>query len=209
MRAKSLSKGSLSDGRSRTSSPCAPLDRHDAHSLRKPPMTQNAQRLLDAYLSEQRQERLLERASWVISLTCFALVLVSTILMGRIHPFFVFVTLFGIISRLSTLIAAKAFDAPELLRAATRDDEAMQLLRAHGADLLQRLLVHELLPSTHEAVAALSNDDIARLEVASNGLYWRQFAMRYGVVYALLLLAALTGTVWLLVTGDGSLVGQS
>jgi len=172
-------------------------------------MTQNAQRLLDAYLSEQRQERLLERASWVISLTCFALVLVSTILMGRIHPFFVFVTLFGIVSRLSTLIAAKAFDAPELLRAATRDDEAMQLLRAHGADLLQRLLVHELLPSTPQAVAALSNDDIARLEVASNGLYWRRFARRYGVVYALLLLAAFTGTVWLLVTGDGSLVGQS
>ena len=172
-------------------------------------MTPAAGALLARYLREQRQERLLERASWVISITCFALVLVSTILMGRIHPFFVFVTLFGIVSRLSTLIAAKAFDAPDLLRAATRDDEAMQLLRAHGAALLQRLLVHELLPSTPEAVAALSDDDIARLEVASNGLYWRRFATRYGVVYGLLLLAAFIGTIWLLISGDGSLVGES
>ena len=146
---------------------------------------------------------------WVISISCVLLVIVSTIVMGRIHPFFVFVTLFGILSRLSTLIAAKAFDAPDLLRAATRDPEAMQLLRAHGADLLQRLLVHELLPSTPEAVAGLSDDEIARLEVASNGLYWRRFATRYGGVYALLLLAAVIGTLWLLVTGDGALVGES
>lgn len=172
-------------------------------------MTQTAQTLLDAYLRERRQEQRLERASWVISISCFLLVIVSTIVMGRIHPFFVFVTLFGILSRLSTLVAAKAFDAPDLLRAATRDDEAMALLRAHGADLLQRLLVHELLPCTPEAVAGLSDDEIARLEAASNGLYWRRFATRYGFVYALLLIAAVIGTLWLLISGDGSLVGQS
>ena len=172
-------------------------------------MTLPAGELLARYLRERGQEQLLERASWVISISCFLLVIVSTIVMGRIHPFFVFVTLFGILSRLSTLIAAKAFDAPDLLRAATRDPEAMQLLRAHGADLLQRLLVHELLPSTPEAVAGLSDDEIARLEVASNGLYWRRFATRYGGVYALLLLAAVIGTLWLLVTGDGALVGES
>ena len=172
-------------------------------------MTLPAGELLARYLRERGQEQLLERASWVISISCFLLVIVSTIVMGRIHPFFVFVTLVGILSRLSTLIAAKAFDAPDLLRAATRDPEAMQLLRAHGADLLQRLLVHELLPSTPEAVAGLSDDEIARLEVASNGLYWRRFATRYGGVYALLLLAAVIGTLWLLVTGDGALVGES
>jgi hypothetical protein len=172
-------------------------------------MTPPAAELLARYLREQRQERRLERASWVISIGCFVLVIVSTIVMGRIHPFFVFVTLFGILSRLSTLIAAKAFDAPDLLRAAPLDPEAMQLLRAHGTGLLQRLLVNELLPSTPEAAAALSDDDIARLEAASNGLYWRRFAIRYGIAYALLLLAAFTGTVWLLVTGDGWIVGES
>jgi hypothetical protein len=172
-------------------------------------VTPPAAELLARYLREQRQERRLERASWVISLGCFALVLVSTIVLGRIHPFFVFVTLFGILSRLSTLIAAKAFDAPELLRAATRDPEAMKLLRENGGGLLQRLLVHELMPSTPEAAAALTDEEIARLELASNGLYWRQFAMRYGVVYALLLLAAVIGTLWLLITGDGALVGES
>lgn len=172
-------------------------------------MTQPTHPLLHAYLRERRQEQLLERASWVISLGCFVTVIVSTIFMGRIHPFFVFVTLFGIFSRLSTLVAAKAFDAPDLLRAAPGNAEAMGLLRAHGTQLLQRLLVHELLPSTPEAVAALSDDDIGSLEVASNGLYWRRFAIRFGVAYALLLLAVFLGTIWLLVTGDGSLVGQS
>ena len=89
-------------------------------------MTPAAGALLARYLRERRQEQLLERASWVISIGCFVLVIVSTIVMGRIHPFFVFVTLFGILSRLSTLVAAKAFDAPDLLRAATRDDAAMR-----------------------------------------------------------------------------------
>jgi hypothetical protein len=172
-------------------------------------MPQTPHLLLQSYLHEQRQERRLERASWVISLGCFALVLVSTIVLGRIHPFFVFVTLFGILSRLSTLIAAKAFDAPELLRAATRDPEAMKLLRENGRGLLQRLLVHELMPSTPEAVEALTDEEISRLELASNGLYWRRFAMQYGVVYALLLLSAVIGTLWLLITGDGALVGES
>ena len=189
--------------------PRACLLHDEAGLLRERTMTQTPQNLLEAYLRERRQEQLLERASWVISISCFVLVIVSTIVMGRIHPFFVFVTLFGILSRLSTLVAAKAFDAPDLLRAATRDAAAMELLRAHGIGLLQRLLVHELLPSTPEAAAALSDDEIARLEAASNGLSWRRFAMRYGIAYALLLLTAFTGTVWLLVTGDGWMVGES
>lgn len=172
-------------------------------------MTTSAQELLAAARREERQEQLLERASWVISISCFVLVIVSTIVMGRIHPFFVFVTLFGMLTRLSTLITGKAFDAPDLLRAAVQDPAAMALLRAHRSDLLRRLLVHELLPSTTDAVAALSDDDIARLEAASNGLYWRRFAIRYGIAYALLLLAAFTGTVWLLVTGDGWVAGES
>lgn len=165
--------------------------------------------MLAAYRREQRQERFLDRASWVISLGCFAIVIVSTILMGRIHPFFVFVTLFGMLSRISTLIGAKAFDAPDLLRASVDDAAAMALLRAHGSEILRRLLVHELMPSTDEAIAALSDDDIARLELASNGLYWRTFARRYGIAYAILLAAAFIGTVALLLGGDGALVGQS
>lgn len=167
------------------------------------------QALLAAYLREQRLERGLERASWIISLSCFVIVIVSTIVMGRIHPFFVFVTLFGIVTRLSTLIAAKAFDAPDLLRAAVRDPASMVLLREHGGELLRRLLVHELMPSSAEAVWALSDEQIVRLEQASNGLYWRRFAKRYGVAYAVLLVAAIVGTVVLLLGGDGALVGQS
>lgn len=172
-------------------------------------MTDHLQHLLASYLAEQRQERFLERMSWVISLACFGLVIVSTILMGRLHPFFVFVTLFGMVTRLSTLIAAKAFDAPDLLRAAIGDPEAMVLLRRHGGETLRRLLVHELLPSNAEAVAALSDEAIAQLEVASNGLFWRRFARRYAVAYAVLLAGALVGTLYLLLAGDGALVGQS
>lgn len=172
-------------------------------------MTNSPESLLAAYLREQRQEQLLERASWVISLSCFAIVIVSTIVLGRIHPFFVFVTLFGMLTRLSTLISAKAFDAPELLRAAILDPAAMVLLRSHGTETLRRLLVHALLPSTDEDVASLSDEQIARLEASSNGLYWRTFARRYGVAYAFLLAAAFIGTVALLIGGDGALVGQS
>jgi len=172
-------------------------------------MTTTPQALLAAARREEHQERLVERASWVISLGCFVTVIVSTILLGRIHPFFVFVTLFGMLTRLSTLITGKAFDAPDLLRAALQDPAAMALLRAHRSDLLRRLLVHELLPSTPEAVAALSDDDIARLEQASNGLYWRRLARWYGVAYAVLLAIALVGTALLLIRGDGALVGAS
>jgi hypothetical protein len=85
----------------------------------------------------------------------------------------------------------------------------MKLLRENGRGLLQRLLVHELMPSTPEAAEALTDEEISRLELASNGLYWRRFAMQYGVVYALLLLSAVIGTLWLLITGDGALVGES
>lgn len=177
-----------------------------------PPKTatsESAHRLLERYFAEQRLERLLERASWVISLSCFALVITSTIVMGRLHPFFVFVTLFGIVTRLSTLVSAKAFDAPDLLRAAVSNPDAMAQLRLHGVETLRRLLVHELRPSDRDAVAALTDDEIARLEAASNGPFWRRFARRYGVAYALLLVAAFAGTLYLLVAGDGALVGQS
>jgi hypothetical protein len=172
-------------------------------------MSDRATWTTDDYLADFRRERRIEswldRGSWVVSLSCFGTVIFSTIIAGRLDPFFVFVTLLGIVSRLSTLVLAKAFDVPRLLEDFDRSPAARAALDTQRTEVLRRFLVEQRESSDDEAIGQLDDARLAELRDGARGPQWRVIGRRFGLVFAPVFVFAVVNSIRLLLSPDFTL----